>query len=56
MPQAVVAKVSAEINLAKPKSDTLINLDLGSLLEYKIFSGYIELFMTVWKLPLYLCE
>jgi hypothetical protein len=35
----VVASVSDEMNLAKPKSETLITLDDGFLEEYKRFSG-----------------
>jgi len=36
----VVAKVSEEINLASPKSDTFITREAGTLEEYKRFSGY----------------
>lgn len=37
----MVANVSELMNLARPKSETLINRDNGSLFEYKIFSGYV---------------
>jgi hypothetical protein len=40
----VVASVSEEMNLAKPKSETLIKREAGFFEEYNKFSGYLGIY------------
>jgi hypothetical protein len=46
----VVARVSEEMNLANPKSETFIRRDAGFLEEYNRFSGCVQLTLSTLTL------